>query len=262
MSPPPPALSTADPVPLYYQLELRLRQAVTGGAFGEAGRLPTELELSRTYGVSRITVRGALERLEEDGLIVRQRGRGTYVNPDHRDHGRVSRDPSSLDYEGDLRRAGIRARVKVTACETGLAPQEALDALGLEPDTEIWRVRRQGFDGTTPLWLETRYYPLKFREILADAIMSTVAINGLLIRLGFPITGERWRLDAGRPTPRQSRLLRIDPTAPVLRGEYTSWSGPTAIQWGQVTFRGDRYRMTFAFGSTDRGGRRGSDGTP
>ena len=81
-----PALSTGDPVPLYYQLELQLRRAVTSGAFGEAGRLPTELELSRTYGVSRITVRGALERLEEDGLIVRQRGRGAY---------RESRPPDS-----------------------------------------------------------------------------------------------------------------------------------------------------------------------
>jgi GntR family transcriptional regulator len=254
----PAVLSTADPVPLYYQLELQLRQAVTGGAFDETGRLPTELELSRRYGVSRVTVRGALERLEEDGLIVRQRGRGTYVSPDHRARGRVSRDPSSLDYEGDLHRAGIDARVKVTGCEAGVGPLEALEALGLEPDTEIWRVRRQGFDGAIPLWLETRYYPLKFREILADAIMSTVAINGLLIRLGFPITGERWRLDAGRATPRQGRLLRIEPTAPVLRGEYTSWSGPTAIQWGQVTFRGDRYRMTFAFGSTEPG-RRGAD---
>jgi GntR family transcriptional regulator len=246
----PPALSSANPVPLYYQLELRLRQAVTSGAFGEAGRLPTELELSRTYGVSRITVRGALDRLEEDGFIVRQPGRGTYVNPDHWVRGRVSGEPSSLDYEGDLRRAGIDARVKVTACEAGVGPQEALEALSLEPDTEIWRVRRQGFDGTVPLWLETRYYPIKFREILTDAMMSTVAINGLLIRLGFPITGERWRLDAGRPTPRQRRLLKIDSTDPVLRGEYTSWSGPTAIQWGQVTFRGDRYRMTFAFGAT------------
>jgi GntR family transcriptional regulator len=260
VTPPPPVLSTADPVPLYYQLELQLRQAVTGGVFGESGRLPTELELSRTYGVSRITVRGALERLEEDGLIVRHRGRGTYVNPDHRERGRISRDPSSLDYEGDLRRAGIQARVKVTACETGVGPQEALDAFGLEADTEIWRVRRQGFDTTTPLWLETRYYPIKFREILTEAVMSTVSINGLLIRLGFPITGERWRLDAGRPTPRQSRLLRIERTAPVLRGEYTSWSGPTAIQWGQVTFRGDRYRMTFGFGSAHPGNRRGADG--
>jgi GntR family transcriptional regulator len=244
-------LSTANPVPLYYQLELQLRRAVVSGAFGESGRLPTELGLARTYGVSRITVRGALERLEEDGLIVRRRGRGTYVNPDQRDSGRVRRDPSSLDYEGDLHRAGIQARVVVTGCESGVGPPEVLDALGLGPDTQVWRVRRRGFDGSAPLWLETRYYPLKFQEILTEALMETVAINGLLIRLGFPITGEQWQLAAGRPTPRQARLLKVDARFPVLRGEYTSWSGPVAIQWGQVTFRGDRYRMTFAFGGTD-----------
>ena len=79
--------------------------------------------------------------------------------------------------------------MKVTACEAGVGPQEALDALGLEPETKIGRGPGQGFDAAAPRWLETRYYPLKFREILSDGIMSTVAINGLLIRLGFPITG-------------------------------------------------------------------------
>ena len=67
-----------EPTPLYYQLEMLLRRAIEMGEFPE-GRLPTEEALAKHHGVSRLTVRGALRRLEEDGLILRQRARGTFV---------------------------------------------------------------------------------------------------------------------------------------------------------------------------------------
>jgi len=68
-----------DVIPLYYQLEVNLRNRLASGEFAPGDSLPSEGELGRQYAVSRITVRQALETLKRDGLISRQRGRGTFV---------------------------------------------------------------------------------------------------------------------------------------------------------------------------------------
>ena len=89
------------PVPLYYQIEVALRRAIESGEL-PVGRLPTEQELVDRYRVSRMTVRSALRRLEEDGLIELHRGRGMFVRPDAT--GKIVRHPEHvLGFEDDLR---------------------------------------------------------------------------------------------------------------------------------------------------------------
>ena len=66
-------------IPLYYQLENLLREKILSGAFAPGDRIPTESDLIRRYGVSRITVRQALTALAGEGLIERRQGRGTFV---------------------------------------------------------------------------------------------------------------------------------------------------------------------------------------
>lgn len=245
-----PRLFPADPMPLYYQLEMQLRRAFEAGQFDPDGRVPGELELTDLYGVSRITVRKALERLEEDGLLVRRRGRGTFVNKERVDSRRVSRNPGSfLQFEDELRRAGIHPRVELKGCETGVGPAPVLASLGLSPETTLWRVRRIGFDHRAPLWLETRYYPLHLREILTEDRLTEISINPVLTRHGFPITGEQWQLEAVLPTPRQAKLLGAARTVPVFRSIFTSFSGESPVQFAEVVFRGDRYRVALTFGS-------------
>jgi DNA-binding GntR family transcriptional regulator len=66
-------------VPLYYQLQELLHQQIASGRFAVGDALPSEGDLCRIFGVSRIVVRQALQVLEDDGEIVRQQGRGTFV---------------------------------------------------------------------------------------------------------------------------------------------------------------------------------------
>ena len=75
----PPRLDRRSSVPLYYQLQELLHQQIHSGRFNVGDPLPSEGELCRIFGVSRIVVRQALEVLEDDGEIVRQQGRGTFV---------------------------------------------------------------------------------------------------------------------------------------------------------------------------------------
>ena len=67
-------------IPLYYQLETILRKKISAGDYSPDIPLPSEDALAEEYEVSRITVRQALSSLEQDGLVIRQRGKGTFVS--------------------------------------------------------------------------------------------------------------------------------------------------------------------------------------
>jgi multiple sugar transport system substrate-binding protein len=69
------------PIPLYYQLKRRLLEQILEGRYGADGRLPTEHELCEQYGFSRTPVSRALSELAEEGVVLRHRRRGTFVNP-------------------------------------------------------------------------------------------------------------------------------------------------------------------------------------
>src|ERR1700681_948928 len=76
----------SDELPLWYQVEQSLRSEILTRQFAKTGRLPTEVQLAKRYGVSLVTVREALRCLEEDGMIVRRRRFGTFVRPEVYDH--------------------------------------------------------------------------------------------------------------------------------------------------------------------------------
>lgn len=73
-------LSRDSHVAMYRQLAHRLREAIAGGTYQDGSRLPTEPQLIRRYGVSRITARQAVDALVREGLVVRQQGKGTFVS--------------------------------------------------------------------------------------------------------------------------------------------------------------------------------------
>lgn len=74
-------MDTGSPVPAYYRLKRRLLEDVEAGRYGADGRLPTEHELCSTYGLSRTPVARALSELAAEGVVIRHRRRGTFVNP-------------------------------------------------------------------------------------------------------------------------------------------------------------------------------------
>jgi len=133
-------------VPLYYQLQNILLEKIHSGVLPDGGRFPTEAELVKEYGVSRITVREALRMLEELGLIRREVGRGTFVT-EHRPF------TGSLKLEGSMNELislGVATTIKVLRVTTTKVSEEEADMLRIKPGSLISRCTRVRFHNHEP----------------------------------------------------------------------------------------------------------------
>jgi GntR family transcriptional regulator len=146
----------AEGFPKYAQLARILRRKISAQEYLPGERIPTESELCRAYGVSRVTVREAVARLAQEGLLTRSQGRGTYVA-----RRKLRRSIDRLySFSTDMRELGVQpsSRVLTLAREEACPEDAALLALP-EADPFVTRVRRLRLANGLPVLLEDTLVP-------------------------------------------------------------------------------------------------------
>jgi GntR family transcriptional regulator len=125
-------------IPLYYQLETLLRKRILSGEFPPNTLLPSEDALSKEYGVSRITVRRALLSLEQEKLIARKRGKGTFVLKSAKPV-----EPARLTgFMEDIIALGIRTNAKVLDISWAHPPENVREGLDLKEADQVLRIEK------------------------------------------------------------------------------------------------------------------------
>src|SRR5580692_1686523 len=124
--------------PMYFQIQTQLLQMIQDGRLRAGDSLPSEEELSRIYGVSRMTSRQALQALKSQGFASRHKGQGSFVSQP-----RVEKDITHLcGFTAEMRALGITATSRVLEAETLPAPPELASQLGIAAYASIYRLRR------------------------------------------------------------------------------------------------------------------------
>lgn len=238
-------LDIKTPVSLYYQLELRLRREFAGDDFSAGGAIPSENDLAKKYGVSRVTVRRALDRLEEDGLIIRRRGARTILSPlvaslpNHEESRSEFRG-----FEDELRVSGLTPQAELLEVTEGQAPEPVPAQLAMPGDATVVRIRRLGRAGRKPLWLESRFFPIELGRTIANADLAHESILGLIRTAGFDVKRVEMQLRPVQATARQAKILGTEATQPLLLHESVSYvDGDRPVQVARVYLRGDLYRV-------------------
>ena len=220
--------------PLYRRLEERLRHAIESGAVKPEQALPSERDLAEDLGVSRITIRKALEGLVGSGLLVRRQGAGTFVA------GRVEKSFSKLtSFSEDMAARGRTSRSEwIARAEGAVTPDESL-MLGLSPGTPVYRFHRIRFADDLAMALE-------YSTIPAFALPSSAAVRGSLYE-ALHAAGHRpvralQRLRAVLFDPQQAKLLGVDAGAPGLLIERRGFlEDGRAVEMTRSWYRGDSY---------------------
>jgi GntR family transcriptional regulator len=231
----PQPLDSTDRRPLWEQVLADLERRLAEGEFRE--RFPTDLDLMDDYEVSRHTVREAVRRIEATGLLVRQRGRGSFVRREvfEQPLGSLYSLFRSLEERGHDQ-TSVTRRLEVRR-ETAPATR-----LGLPDDAELVFLERVRLVDGQPLALDRVWLPAGVGAGLLEVDFSHTALYDELARTAGvrPVRGSEL-IRPVVPTASERRILDVDETtAAFLIERYTeSTTGP--VEWRESLVRGDRY---------------------
>jgi GntR family transcriptional regulator len=225
--------------PLYLQVRNILVRRLADG-FAPGDRFPTEHQLCAEFGVSRETVREALRGIENDGFIVRHRGKGAFVArlPDTAQDERLTGTAESF--------TELKLNTDVEVIKTGVEkiPARVAIALRLDRNEELFRIRRLRRVDNEPLACHDAFLPCRFGAELADLDLThTTLFRELGRTLGLKLTEIYLHIDALSADVVLATLLKIEVGMPILvtRRALSHVKTGLPTMFFEAYFRADRY---------------------
>ncbi len=230
------SLDRSSPVPLYFQIAEQLERAISDGQLAPGDKMDNEIALAAELGLSRPTMRQAIQVLVDKGLLVRKRGVGTQVVQN-----RIRRSVELTSLHDDLDRAGKHPRTTVLRLELGEAGPEARDHLGLADGDLVWDLERLRYAGDEPLALLHNTVPRSVADLGAVDLDRTGLYEVLRAR-GVHMRVANQEIGARRARPWEAQLLREPEDAPLLTMQRTAYDdGGRAVEYGTHVYRPDLY---------------------
>jgi GntR family transcriptional regulator len=235
-------------VPLYHVIRLVLRDGIDSGRFKAGAALPTEDELARDYGVSRVTVRRALGDLAAAGLIERRQGSGTFVrNRPGADEKPANTIASAI---GQMEILAGQTTARIIEFEYVETPPEIDAAFGRDSSERMQRAVRLREAGGEALLHITTWIPEPLGRAWDSADMEREPIGRLLVRAGVrQVSGEQ-TVSVTLADPEIARLMRLDVGTPMLRVvRQLRDQRRRTVQYVEMLARADRFHMHMKLGS-------------
>jgi len=226
-------------IPYYDQLaELLRREIGDWQASGQACQLPSESELAEQHGISRATVRHALDVLERDGWIYRQKGVGSFAAAR-----RVEQELTQLVSATEaLRQRGWVLVTKLISVGQLPAPAHVAHALEIGPGGPTYELTRLREVEGTPVSLQTAYLPATLCPRLEENDLTASLYRLLEGRYGLRLWSGRETLRARGATAREAELMNVREGLPVMYAERITYDASgIAVEYLEATWRGDRY---------------------
>ena len=228
--------------PAHVEIERWLVGAIGRRELAAGDKLPPEADLASRLGVSRMTLRQALGRLEGRGVITRRPGRrgGTFVAEP-----RIDVELSGwAGFTAELRRAHVRAGARVVVARTVQAPPDVASALSLGRGEAVHEVARVRSAQRRPVALERSWFPAAVLPGLLDHRLTGSLYALLHKEFGHgPATAEEF-VDPVAADADAARLLDVEEGRPLLRVERTAFTGAgLAVEHARDLFRTDRVRL-------------------
>ncbi len=226
--------------PLYHQIYLVLRDEILNGHYGKDAVVPSEQELTRIFGVSRITAKRALDELALAGLVVRERGRGTRVRF------APPSPPVRSSVEGlmeNLMAMGLATDVEVVSLGYEAASTDVAEALGCAPGTTVQHaVRVRRLEGE-PFSHLTTYVPEELGRSYARDDLASTPLLALLERCGVVVSSAEQTLTAVLADAQIAPLLNVEVGSPLLRIARVVYDQDArAVEYIIGRYRPDRYQ--------------------
>lgn len=235
-------LDRSSPIPLYLQLEQLWRSQFAGGQLKPGDMFPPEHEICKQYGVSPITVKQAMKSLVGDGVLVRERGRGTFVARSRVASPDLTRLSSPAE---DMEAAGLVVTAQTVRREKLVASEDLAELLGLVDREPLFYLERVYTVDWEVLAVEQIHLPAALCPGFLEYELGAASIYTVLEeRYGlFPVKAEQ-HMEAITAEDAEARLFRLSEGSPLLRAErITSLADGRTVEYSRLLYRGDRYKF-------------------
>ena len=229
---------------IYMQVYQQLRERIEGGALAPGARMETEMELCGHFGVSRETVRRALSLLESDGLITRKVSAGTFVTAPKTQYA-PSRHHESFTEQ--MRRQGKQPASQIRSIEILTEPSpQVIEALELEPDERLYRVKRVRLADSVPMAYEIAYIRQKLCPnlhtlLLDDTSLYSLYENHYHLRMG----QISLKMEAVTATPQLQKILGLKNSLALMKMTSLMRLADSTPLYHVICYHvGDRYEFT------------------
>lgn len=235
------------PVPLYYQLKEILLEYIQKQHLHTDRPIPTEAELSKHFGISRPTVRQAINELVVEGYLIRKKGKGTFVTKPKIKQSFLQ----VLDsFNNEMRRKGLEPSTKVLGIEIMLCDENVGEALNIQEGSKVIRLRRLRYANGEPIVYVVTYLPYDRCYPILDKNLQYESLYEILREVcGFKLYKAVRSLEATIAGEYEALLLEVEKGAPIqFIKSVTYLTDETPIEYSLAKYRGDRSQFTFEFG--------------
>lgn len=233
-------LNPKSPVPLYLQVKTILSDLVLHGEVKPNERLPSERELGEELGVSRMTVRQAVQALIREGLLYTRAGKGTFVSEI-----RLEQDRALTGFTEEMRRRGLEVTNKVLDARIIPATSKLAEKLEINRNSGVIRISRLRLANGQVVALENAHLPHSLFPTLLEHDFSRESLYDVLRRdYGVRLLSADQTIEAALANHEELRMLQLTPPAAVLRMQRITRSEQrVVVEYVESVYRSDRYKL-------------------
>lgn len=229
-------LDRSGPIPLYFQVARRMEDAILSGALPPGSRIENEIALGERIGLSRPTIRRAIQDLVDKGLVVRRRGIGTQVV-----NGQVRRNVELTSLYDDLNLGNKHPSTALLLHEVIPASSAVAEILKVDAGSEVLHIRRLRLTDDVPVAVMENYLPSDFTDLAAEDLVK-YGLYQMMRTRGTTMRVARQKISARSATTEEADLLGVAKHGPVLTMDRTAYDNSgRAVEFGHHCYRPDLY---------------------
>lgn len=234
--------SNASVQPLYLQVKRHILDNIGSGKWVTSARVPSENDIVKSFGVSRMTANRALRELRDEGVLVRVAGVGSFVAEQHA-HAHPLEVRSIAE---EIRERGHAHRAEVISLERVRAVAALAADFGVAPRTELYRSLIVHFENDRPVQLEDRYVLAKLVPDYLGVDFSRTTPSDYLVKVA-PLQEAEHVLRAVMPDERVRKLLAMKRDEPCLLMIRRTWAAGSIASVAKLHYPGSRYELSGRF---------------
>lgn len=227
------------PVPKYFQLREILLDLIESDELPIGAAIPSERDLCQRYGLSRMTVRQAVDHLVSEGRLYRVPGKGTFVA-----RPKIELALPLTSFTDDMRARGMEPGSRDLDRRVVRASAHLARQLGIAAGDAVHFIERLRTANGEPLCVERAHIPVALAPDLDAFDLTDRSLYALLeARYGLVMNAGELTIDAGIADPDDADLLKLPRGGAVLRLQRRSFAGGVCAELGVSTYRADRYQL-------------------